>query len=222
MNSKINELLKKINIIPNKIELYIQAFTHKTYSNENKNTPHYEILEFLGDALINFKTSLLIYNSSPLINEGDATIQRSKIVNTNALAKIAHNLKLNSYLKISKGSLEILDNPKVNADLFEALCGAIFLDQGEEKLEFFLKETLYKLFENNKQIVKDPKSLLQEYFQGSTKKTATYKTIWNETNFESKVIFEEQIYGRGSGKSKKEAETNAAINALERLKYEVN
>ncbi|VEU59270.1 ribonuclease III [Mesomycoplasma neurolyticum] len=218
MKNKIINFLNQFDIKPNNLLLFKQVFTHKTFSNENKKFLHYDRLEFLGDALIQFKISLLIYKTFPKITEGEATIKRSKIVNTSSLAKIAFNLKLNQYLQISKGALEILDNPKVNADLFEALSAAIYLDQGEKKLDEFFEKTIYNLVIDSHQILKDPKSQFQEYIQASTKQNATYKVVWNNEVFEAKLLFDDQIYGIGKGKSKKEAETNAAINALERLK----
>ncbi|WGI36350.1 ribonuclease III [Mesomycoplasma lagogenitalium] len=224
--TKIIEFLQKNNINYKNLDLYIQAFTHKSYSNENRNESHYEILEYLGDSLINFKTSLQLYKKYKNFDEGQATIKRSQIVDTNTLASIALKLNLNKIVRISKGANEIINNKKFNADLYEALVAAIYLDKGEKELDIFLEKTLYNLIDNNsKKTQKDPKSEFQEIVQSLTKQTGTYK-VWKENDlFFAELHFDGQIYGRGKGTNKKNAETEAAKNALKIFKkgsYEVN
>ncbi|UWD34397.1 ribonuclease III [Mesomycoplasma molare] len=215
---KIYTFLESIDITPNDISIYKQAFTHKTFTNENKREANYEMLEFLGDSLINFKSSLYIYKKFKNLNEGEASIKRSQIIDTNSLSSLSFKLGLNKILRISKGALEILNNKKINADLYESLVAAIFLDQTENKLEDFLKKTLYqKIDESIDELKKDPKSQFQEIVQslyGSRERWGEYKVQKIDDDFYAELHFEGKIYGKGKGKSKKIAETEAAKQAL--------
>lgn len=223
----MEKLFQILDIKPQKKELFIQAFTHKTFSNENRKTKHYEMLEFVGDALIQLKSSIFIYKNFPNLNEGQATLIRSQTVDTNSLAYLSNELNLKEYLRVSKGALEILENKKINADLFESLAAAIYLDLGEKELELFLGKTLYKIIieKAREKDKKDPKSTFQELVQ-THKKTGEYRTYkFEEKQFKSELHFEGNIYGIGFGKTKKEAETNAAKEALKILqkgKNEIN
>ncbi|MBN3534355.1 ribonuclease III [Mycoplasma procyoni] len=209
-------LEKEFQIKPKNPEIYIQAFTHKSFSNEHKDQKHYEMLEFLGDALVNFKATLFIFQKLKLFDEGQASVKRSQIIDTNALARISQQLKLSQFMRVSKGSLEIIENKKVCADLFEALTGAIYLDQGEKKLDYFLEKTLYNLiWKERKELKKDPKTEFQEIMQSLTKQTGEYVVKKEKDLFYAELIFDGQIFGKGKGKSKKEAEVAAATRALE-------
>ncbi|MGZ9413454.1 ribonuclease III [Mycoplasma sp. 480] len=216
---KVEEFLKSINIIPNDLKLFIQAFTHKSFTNEHKNEKNYELLEFLGDSLINFKSTYYIYQKYKNFNEGEATIKRSQIVDTNSLSLLSFELKLNELLRISKGAMEILNNKKTNADLFEALVAAIYLDQGDKVLENFLEKTLYKTINKSiLEIKKDPKSEFQEILQSITKHPGEYRVQKIGEEFYAELHYDGKIFGKGKGKNKKNAEIAAAKDALSTFK----
>lgn len=137
--SSIKELLLNLNIVANNLSLYEQAFTHKSYHHVRPNKPHYEMLEFLGDSLLNLQTSLYIFKNIDAKNEGNATILRSQIVSSVSFAKISDKLQLSKYLKVAKGSEEILNNTKIKADILESLTAAIYLDQDKKLLKTLLK-----------------------------------------------------------------------------------
>ncbi|UVD81981.1 ribonuclease III [Mycoplasma iguanae] len=222
--NKMEKLFQKIAIQPNDLKIFQKAFTHKSFSNSYPKSPNYNMLEFLGDSILQFKTSNFIYHNFFEIEEGEATLLRAKNVNTKALSELATALELTKYVRIAKNSEPILQNPKIQADLFESLVAAIYLDQGDEKLEQFLERFFYpqikKSFSQKHINLKDPKTTFQEYVQHFSKKSVQYIVTKSDEDGQYHAILkhENQNFGRGIGKSKKEAETNAALEALTNLK----
>lgn len=222
-------LLKKINLKFNKLELLENAFIHRSYLNEHKkfHLPSNEKLEFLGDSVLSLVTTIFLYNNYPLLDEGNYTDIKASIVRTESLAEVGRKLKLGDYLCLSKGEQlqDGRDNKNILADCLEALIGAIFLDQGfettykfiskhlfEEKLDYIVRHKLYL----------SPKSRLQEYVQAKYKILPNYKTTKESgpehlKHFEVGCFIKIREISTGSGSSKKEAEEQAAQNALKNL-----
>lgn len=207
--------------------LFYQAFTHRSFLNETKEIiSSNERLEFLGDSIISFVISKHLFNTYPQFNEGVLTNIRSLLVNTKSLAKIAKELEFGNYLKLSRGEEESKgrQNQSLLADCFEAFIGAFFIDSGIEKTEEFLKEIFViraeEIAKGNS--FKDPKSLLQEQVQAKKHNSPMYKVLKevgpaHSRNFTIGVYVAGKLISEGVGKSKREAEENAAQKALDYL-----
>lgn len=209
-------------------KLLEQAFTHRSYLNESKkNEDSNERLEFLGDSILSFVVSKYLYEKYPAFNEGTLTNLRSKLVNTKTLAEIAKGLNFGKNLKLSRGEEESKgrENQSILANCFEAYIGALFIDQGIEKVRDFLDEVLLPKAEDfvEKKLFKDPKSLLQEFIQAKKQGSPIYKVLEEEGPAHAKIFTigvyaESQLLTTGKGKSKQEAEESAAKAALDKLK----
>lgn len=208
-------------------QLFEQAFTHRSYLNEAKSKePSNERLEFLGDSILSFVVSDYFYRKYEEFNEGTMTNLRSQLVNTKSLAESADELGFGNLLKLSKGEEESQgrQNQSLLADSFEAFIGALFLDQGIEAARDFIAQTILPKAAAivAKKDFKDPKSLFQEYVQGHAHAAPNYKVLFEEGPSHAKIftvgvyVRDEQL-GQGMGKSKQEAEENAAKQALEKI-----
>lgn len=218
----IDESWLKKNITTSK--LYRTAFIHRSYLNEvPQEKVSNERLEFLGDAVLSFVISTLLYENRPNDSEGELTNLRSFIVKTQSLAKAAQKLNLGKFLKMSKGE-EMTggrDNPQLLANTFEALLGAIYLDQGVVEVKSFIQFTLLPLFSDELKSgpPKDAKSLLQELTQNLTKQSPKYKILStlgpdHAKEFTVGVFIKGKRIGLGKGLSKQIAEEKAASEAL--------
>ncbi len=208
----------------NNQELFDQAFTHRSYLNESKKElESNERLEFLGDSVLSFIVSDYLYKNYSNFDEGILTNLRSLLVNTKSIARAARELDFGQYLKLSRGEEDSKgrENESLLANSFEAFLGALFLDQGIEKAREFIAEMLFPQIEEivAKKAFKDPKSLLQEFVQARKQNSPLYKVLHEEGPPHAKVftigayINQNQI-GEGVGKSKQEAEEQAAEKAL--------
>lgn len=207
--------------------LFEQAFTHRSYLNESKvELESNERLEFLGDSILSFVVSEYLYTNYRQFDEGILTNLRSLLVNTKSLAQAAKSLDFGQYLKLSRGEEESKgrENESLLANCFEAFIGALYLDQGVEKVRPFIAEILFPPLDDivRKRAFKDPKSLLQEYVQARKQNSPLYKVLHEEGPPHAKIFtigaFVNQInIGEGRGKSKQEAEEKAAEAALEQL-----
>ena len=216
----------KIPQIKNK-KLLEEAITHRSYLNEVKEkVSSNERLEFLGDSILSFIVSDYLFNKYPTFNEGKLTNLRSLLVNTKMLASLAKECDLGSHLRLSKGEEESggRNNQSLLADSFEAYLGAIFIDQGLEEAKKFIYLTVIPRADEflQKNMLKDPKSKLQEYVQSKKQGSPFYKVTLEEgpahaRQFTIGVYINEELVGEGSGKSKQEAEEFAASSALEKL-----
>jgi ribonuclease-3 len=221
LENKIGVFFKNENILK-------EALTHRSYLNENPSwkLPHNERLEFLGDAVLELVSTEYLWRVRPKFEEGLLTLLRAALVNTKMLSKIAEEIGLQKYLLVSKGESQMSGRAMetILADAFEALTGAIYVDQGFEAAEKFVSRfVLSRLEEIEKgQLYKDPKSLLQEISQADFRVTPEYR-ILSESGpdhariFTVGVYFGNDLQGEGSGASKQEAETDAAKKALEKL-----
>lgn len=226
-NINLSTLEEKLEVNFNNPDLLLQALVHRSYLNEqNQFKVSNERLEFLGDSVLAVTTSKFLYEKFPQAPEGQLTNNRSKLVQTKTLFEIANKIGLGKYLFMSKG--EELTGGRTNSSLlansFEAVLGALYLDQGIEACTRFVQTHLLHDFEKilADSQVKDYKSLLQERIQQDKKTAPLYQLVKSEGPDHAK-IFHIDVYantenlGSGVGKSKLEAEQNAAKNALDKL-----
>ena len=206
-----------------------QAFVHRSYLNENPEfaLPSNERLEFLGDAILNFVTAEQLYSESPELPEGELTTIRASLVCRQTLAEVASSLKLGDWLLLGQGEGTSGGKEKQSnlANAMEALIGAIYLDQGLPKAKEFILKQLKPLLERIKHGELSPnyKALLQELIQSEKHSPPTYRLIEaigpdHDKQFTVEVLIEGKILGRGTGKSKKVAEMEAAKSAWEKLR----
>lgn len=202
------------------------AFTHRSFVNEHRGgkREHNERLEFLGDAVLELITTDFLFKKYPDKTEGDLTSYRAGLVNASTLATVAVGLGMNDYLLLSKG--EARDEGRARqyilANAFEALVGAIYLDQGYDAAEKFIAAFVLPLTDDivEKGLWRDAKSRFQEVAQEKVGVTPMYKTLGEEgpdhdKHFTIGVFLSDEKVAEGEGKSKQEAEQSAAQNALE-------
>ena len=210
-------------------DLYLSAFTHRSYLNENRSfaLPHNERLEFLGDAVLELASTEFLYKNYPH-PEGELTNFRSALVNYKMLSDIAKRLDFEKFLLMSRGEAKDTGRARqvILANCIEAVIGAMYLDLGyQTTTNFIAREILVEL----SQIIEggsyvDPKSKLQEIVQEKRGITPTYSVI-SETGPDHNKLFVVGAYvgknevGRGQGPSKQEAELSAAENALSNNQY---
>jgi ribonuclease III len=214
------KILKKFNIVPNNIELYEQAFSHSSYCNEHNLKDNYERLEFLGDAVLDVIISEYLYKKMH-VEEGQMTKLRASYVCENALYEYALGLNFNEYIKLGKG--EEISGGKfkkaILADTFEAFIGAVYIDQGLRKVRDIIYKVIIPKIENiATTFFVDYKSLLQELVQ-TNKNSVEYELAKQEGPPHNKVFTVEVKvggikFGTGKASSKKEAEQEAAKDAL--------
>lgn len=203
------------------------AFTHRSYLNENKDAKQSnERLEFLGDSILSFVVSSYIYEHNPNIDEGDLTSLRSVLTNTQTLYVVAERVGLGNMLLMSKGEEEGGGrvNKTILANTYEAVVGGLFIDGGIEKAKKFIAETILSNISEfvGEQGLKDPKSKLQEYMQEKFKTSPEYRILDEQgpdhsKEYTSGVFHGNKILAKGIGKSKQEAEKDAAVEALKAL-----
>ena len=215
------DILDKLNIRYDNIDIYNQAFTHTSYANEMK-CESYERLEFLGDAILELIISEYLYRNTDY-EEGRMTKLRSHYVCENALYEYSVKLGLNEYIKLGKGQQEQDGKhcKAIVADIFESFIAAIYLDSGLNEVKKFIYKYVIPIIESNTlDFFNDYKSKLQEFVQ-TDKKSLEYILVneigpaHNKT-FEIEVRINGILYGKGCAKSKKEAEQLAARDALEK------
>ncbi|MDQ1146739.1 ribonuclease-3 [Bacillus sp. SORGH_AS 510] len=209
-------------------KLLKQAFTHSSYVNEHRRKPFEdnERLEFLGDAVLELTVSQFLFKKYPTMTEGELTKLRAAIVCEPSLVSFANELKFGNLILLGKGE-EMTggrERPALLADVFEAFIGALYLDQGIEKVIVFLEKVVFpKINAGAFSHVMDFKSQLQELIQRDGTGTLEYKVLLEKgpahnKEFVSKVSLNGEELGVGTGRSKKEAEQHAAQMALDVLK----
>lgn len=211
------------------LKLLEEAFTHRSFLNENKSAEaHNERLEFLGDAVLELSATHFLFHKYPEKSEGDLTAYRAALVNTYSIAEVADTLGVNDMLLLSKGEKRDTGRARqiILANAFEALVGALYLDQGYDAADAFLNKHLYPKLDGiiAARSYQDAKSKFQETAQDKKGITPNYKTIRedgpdHDREFTVGVYLEEKEIARGIGKSKQEAEQSAAQNALEKTNW---
>ena len=202
-----------------------QAFTHSSYLNENR-TPgrqHNERLEFLGDAVLELVVTEFLFAKYPESPEGDLTAYRAALVNTMSIADAATKLGMNDYLLLSRGESRDLGRARqiILANAFEALIGAIYLDAGYAPAQKFIEAQLFHKADDvvEKKLWQDAKSKLQEIAQETLGVTPTYELV-NQSgpDHDKRFVVAARIgaerLAQGMGRSKQEAEQDAAQKAL--------
>ena len=219
MKEQIKEFQKIIGYTFKDEELLVVALTHSSYANEHSLECN-ERMEFLGDAVLELSMSKYLYNEISL-DEGVLTKTRAKAVCEEALDLYAAKINLPKYLILGKGEETSggRTRPAIIADAFEAVLGAVFLDSGFESAYKVVEKFIIPYFNEVLQF-RDYKSILQEKLQ-SEKRTIRYEITKDEgpannKTFEAVVYMDEILMGRGSGKTKKEAQQNAAKDALDK------
>lgn len=223
----ISDLSTRLGISVQDDLLFETAFTHKSYANERTGREHNERLEFLGDAVLELATTKFLYAKFPQEPEGKLTKLRSALVSGVSLSEVASCLEFGDFLRLSRGeeaSGGRTKNPLL-ADTFEAVVGAIYLDQDFDAAENFLKKQLFPRLPEvlEKELHIDAKSALQELVQEREDITPHYEVLSeagpdHAKEFLSGVFVGEKKIGEGKGSSKQKAEVDAATNALEEWK----
>lgn len=221
------EFEKKIDAAFRDKDLLREAFTHRSYLNENRawRLPHNERLEFLGDAVLELAVTEYLFEKYPNASEGDLTAYRSALVNANTLSSVASDLGMNDFLLLSRGEAKDTGRARqfLLANAFEALVGAIYLDQGMSAAKKVIAETVFPLTEGivAKKLWLDAKSAFQEKAQEHESITPTYETLKEEgpdhdKTFVVGVSIGNDLVAQGLGRSKQEAEQEAAREALKK------
>lgn len=217
----MDELFKQLNIKPKDINLYKTAFSHSSYVNEHKVKNDYERLEFLGDAVLDLVVADYLF-SNHKESEGEMTKVRASYVCENANYCYANSLNLQKYLLVGNGEQKEGLKKAIVADIFEALIGAIYKDLGYATVRKVILNIIVPFIKDpNTTFFSDYKSTLQEYVQ-TEQKSLEYNLINEEgpahdKRFTIEVKIDGIIYGQGIGTSKKEAEQEAAKEALEKM-----
>jgi ribonuclease-3 len=204
-----------------------QAFVHSSYCNENPDLgyPSNERLEFLGDAVLNFVVTEKLYKEFPDLSEGELSEIRASLVCRDILAGIASSLELGEWLLLGRG--EELSGGRMKAsnlaNAMEALMGAFYLDQGIGKARVFIIRQLKRNLQEIKmgRTVLNYKALVQESIQGEGRPTPVYRLVEaigpdHDKQFTAEVLVDGEALGRGTGRTKKVAESRAARAAWEK------
>jgi ribonuclease-3 len=226
MNS--DDLEKKLGIHFKDKALLREALTHRSYLNEHPRwaSAHNERLEFLGDAVLELTVSEALFRRFPDFPEGQLTMLRAALVNYQMLAKVAGEIGLEGFVLMSRGEARDLGKARevIVANAFEAVVGAIYLDQGLEASRAFVAHTVLPHTDEvmKTRAYKDPKSELQELMQEERRITPSYSVLEesgpaHRRRFRIGVYLEEEQIGEGEGASKQEAEVDAAKDALKRI-----
>lgn len=220
-----NEFEKLVGVEFKDKELLKQAFTHRSFLNENKKLKggHNERLEFLGDAVLELVITHYLYNEYPDKNEGDLTSIRSALVNAQTCAEVAKKLEVNDYMLLSRGEAKDIGRARqyILANALEAIIGAIYIDLGYEKARDFILEHIAPMTEQiiKKELWVDAKSKFQEKAQDIEGVTPSYKTVKeigpdHDKKFTVGVFVGNEMIAEGEGDSKQDAEQSAAREAL--------
>ncbi len=227
---EFSTLEERIGVSIRNHDLLRQAFVHRSYLNENPKfeLAHNERLEFLGDAVLELVVTEHLYNNYPN-PEGELTNWRASLVNSHMLATIAKRLDLEDYLYLSRGEAKDTNSKARNyilANTFEALIGAIYLDQGYDPSKQFIITFLIPELDDilSNQSYLDPKSKLQEVAQERMGITPHYKVLSESGPDHAKefvvgVYLGDELVAQSSGTSKQEAQVLAATLALQHKKW---
>lgn len=210
------------------INLLAEALTHRSYLNEHRDHAgtHNERLEFLGDSVLELATTDFLFKKFLTKPEGELTAFRAALVNTVSLSECAQALEMNDFLLLSKGEARDTGRARdvILADAFEAVIGAIYLDQGYAAAEAFIAKNVYPKIDQviQKRSYQDAKSRFQEVAQEKRGVTPNYQTLSeigpdHDKRFTVGVFINTEEVARGQGKSKQEAEQAAAQAALDKV-----
>ena len=229
MKTELNNFLETLGYRFQNEEILKIALNHSSYSNENKSKriQNNERLEFLGDSVLSLIVSNHIFRKYSELPEGEMTKIRASVVCESTLKELAMDLDIGSFIKLGKGE-ELTggrNRPSILSDAYEAVVGAIYIDGGYKQAESFVLKQMIELIENSAQGfgIADFKTKLQEILQKKGDTKISYEVVEELGPDHSKeytvlVRCDGEKFGIGMGKSKKEAEQNAARNALKMVK----
>jgi len=220
------QLKKNFNFTWKNEELLKESLTHSSYLNEHRREEkhHNERLEFLGDAVLELVSTDFLYRKYVDKDEGELTAYRSALVNANIIGEVALSLGMNEYLLLSKGEAKDIGKARsyILANTYEAYVGAVYLDRGYDVACDFITKTLLVQIDTiiSKKLWRDSKSLVQEKSQEYLNVTPSYKVLHesgpdHDKQFTVGIFFGNDLIAEGKGKSKQEAEQQAAHDALE-------
>lgn len=223
---KLDDLQKILEIKIEDKELFNKALIHKSWAVEHKKDVHNERLEFLGDSVLAVIVAEYLYKTFPNKDEGELSKIKSVLVSKPQLAKWAKQIKLGEYVLISKSEEKSGGRKKesILASVFEAILGAIYLDLGIEECKKFMYKNFLSAAKEVE--IQDYKSILQEIIQKYYKKLPEYAIVKeigpdHDKRFDCIVKLGDEVLGSGVGKTKKQAQQNAAKEAVEKLKKEI-
>ena len=209
----------------NNKEYILEALTHSSYSNENKNYPFNERLEFLGDSVLSIVISDYLFKKETKLPEGELTKIRANIVCEESLSEVSKDIHLGKYMLLGKGEEATGGRERISilADALEAVIAAIYLDGGLDKAREFILTYMDKIINDSikGKIFRDYKTCLQEVLQSNGENNIWYKLIEEKgpdhnKRFVMEVGINDTVLGVGEGKSKKDAEQVAAKCALDK------
>ena len=223
--SDLTRLQALLGVEFNDTDILLSAITHRSYLNEHREAKqeHNERLEFLGDAVLELVVTDYLYHKYPEKPEGELTAVRAALVNTVSLSESSTKLGVNDYLLMSKGEAKDTGRARsyILANVFEALIGALYMDQGYDTARAFIAEHLFPKTENivAQRLWQDPKSRFQELAQEHANTTPTYETLGQEGPDHDRVFTVGVFLGKekvaeGQGRAKQEAEQAAAEAAI--------
>lgn len=223
----IDELQRRLSYRFSNVELLKEALTHPSYAHEHGCKKDNERLELLGDAVISLVVTEYLLKKYPEKKEGEIALIRSKLVSRGTLAYLADKIGVGPFLLLGNGDNKqgVRERKSTLANVFEAIAGAIYLDGGLEKVRDFLLplfDLALRELDDLSFKIKDPKTKLQEVLQGKFKDLPKYELVSvegpsHEPIFKVKVLFRGKVLGLGVGRSRKEAEKNAAEKAIEMI-----
>ncbi len=225
IQADLTKLQKVLNAQFTDTAVLLSAVTHRSYLNEHREATwdHNERLEFLGDAVLELVVTDHLFHKYPEKPEGELTAVRAALVNTVSLSAAAEDLGINDYLLMSKGEAKDVGRARqyILANAFEACIGAIYLDQGYDAAKQFIADRLFAKTDEivHKRLWQDPKSRFQELAQEHASVTPTYETITqdgpdHDRVFTVGVYLRKEFVAEGKGRSKQEAEQQAAQAAI--------
>ena len=223
----VSELQQQIAFSYRDTRLLERALTHKSYANENRLSEHNERMEFLGDSVLNLVVSELLMNALPGASEGELSRIRAAVVSEPSLAAVARTISLGEFLLVGRGEEQTggRDKDSLLADSLEALVASLYLDGGIDRagafIARFFKDTIDRV--RSEGGTADHKTELQEICQERLKTLPDYRVAAesgpdHRKEFTIELSIRGEVYGRGTGRNKKEAEQRAAKEALERLR----
>ena len=225
ISSNIELFEQKINYEFKNKEYILEALTHSSYSNENKNYPFNERLEFLGDSVLSIVISDYLFKKETKLPEGELTKIRANIVCEESLSEVSKNIHLGKYMLLGKGEEATGGRERISilADALEAVIAAIYLDGGIKCAREFILTNMEKIINDSikGKICRDCKTCLQEVLQSNGENNIWYKLIEEKgpdhnKRFVMEVGINDTVLGVGEGKSKKDAEQVAAKCALDK------
>lgn len=220
----LDKLCRELDLPFSDVHLLRAAFTHSSYKNEHRQKAEQdnERLEFLGDAVLGLLVGRYLFDAYPLALEGDLSRMRAAIVCESSLVAFARELRFQNYLRLGRGEEQSggRDRSSLLADVCEAFIGALFIDQGLDAADAFLRKRFYpRILDSEALWRRDYKTVLQERVQRRGLGELAYHTVEergpaHEREFVVRVTVGGEVCGQGVGRSKKEAEQQAAEQAL--------